>query len=289
MPGQDLIDRMAAAYVAYHEGDAEPFFELIADHGVLRHVAPVVAFPFATPRRGAEGAKEMIGQILTDFQWLNFRAFELIAEDDLLVALTGGRLRHRASGREAAIHLADMIRFADGRIVEFVEFFDTAGLHDWAAGQRLPGVTLMNPGNRLLSCDPGEATRNKTLISDAFTAYSQGDPGLLAGLFAEDACYNSVASLEDFRFAGPCHGKAAVLENLGRIAEDYALERYDLQHLIAQRDLVVGYADAAFRCKATGKLAEVEKLDIFRLYDGRIVEFNEFFDSLTTRRSHELG
>lgn len=289
MAEQDLTGIMAAAYAAYGEGDADPFFSLIANDAVIRFAAPTEVFPFAARRRGPAGAREAIGQILTAYEWLAFWAHELIAEGDMLVALTGGRIRHRPSGRETEIHLADLIRFDGGKIVEFVEFFDTAGLADWSSGGNLPAGTLIDPGKKAMNDAAGGAARNKVLVSEAFRAYGQKDAGPLMALFADNASYNSVANLDDFRFAGPCHGRDAVLENLGRIAEDYELERYVLRHIVARGDLVATYSDAAFRTRATGKLAEVEKLDFFRLIDGRIVEFNEFFDSYSARLTHSAA
>ncbi len=289
MEARELTESMAAAYAAYEKGDAEPFFGLIAEDGLTRHVAPPEAFRFAVPRRGPAGAREAVDLIREDYQWLTFRNLELIADGDTVFALNGGRLRHRASGREAAVNLADLVRFEEGRIAEFVEFFDTAGVHDWASGTGLPAYSLMNPGNKAIACEADEAARNKAMLAAAYTAYGQKDAGPLFGLLADDASYNSVAGLRDYRFAGPCHGRDAFIENVARIAEDYDLEKYEIRRMVAQGDLVAAHADVAFRYRKTDKVACSEKIDLFRLRDGRIIEFNEFFDTLTARACHAAG
>ncbi|MCG8359495.1 MAG: nuclear transport factor 2 family protein [Kiloniellales bacterium] len=287
MPEQDLIDRMAAVYTAYNEGDAEPFFSLVANDGLVRFVAPPETYPFAAPHRGPKGAREAIALIADDYQWLTFRNLELIAEGDTLFALNGGRIRHRASGREAVMHMGDLVRFKDGRIVEFVEFFDSAGLLDWCAGICLPACSHMNPGNKASACAPEEAAANKAVLAEVYAAYAKKDAGPLFERLADDACYNSVAGLKDFRFAGPCHGREAMIENVGRIAEDYALEKLEVLDMIAQDDLVAVHADVAFRDRKTGQLAGSEKIDLFRLHNGKILEFNEFFDTLAVRSAYE--
>jgi hypothetical protein len=42
------------------------------------------------------------------------------------VALTGGVVKHRTTGKKMKIDLVDVVQFRDGRIAAFTEFFDTA-------------------------------------------------------------------------------------------------------------------------------------------------------------------
>ncbi len=203
------------------------------------------------------------------------------------LALNGGRLRHRASGRETVIHLGDLVRFRDRQIVEFVEFFDSGGLFDWTEGHGIPASTYMNAGNKVTHGDAALLREGKTAVANAIAAYEKLDPGPFLDLFADDVTYNSAASLGDFRFAGPFHGKEECTRNLRRIAEDYALEKYDHIRSLAQGDLIAVHADVAFRHRATDRLVTTEKIDLFRMRDGRTVEFNEFFDSLGARRIHQ--
>ena len=96
MEAQELTESMAAAYAAYEKGDAEPFFNLIAEDGLTRHVAPPEAFPFAVARRGPAGAREAVDLIREDYQWLTFRNLELIADGDTVFALNGGLRRTKS-------------------------------------------------------------------------------------------------------------------------------------------------------------------------------------------------
>ena len=54
---------------------------------------------------------------------------------------------------------------------------------------------------------------------------------------------------------------------------------YDMDDFIAQDDRVVVIGNVAWRNKATGKVAETPKVDIWRFRDGKVVEFAEFYDT----------
>ncbi len=73
------------------------------------------------------------------------------------------------------------------------------------------------------------------------------------------------------------------MENVGRIAETYELEHYRAKEMIAQDDLVAVHADTLFIRRSDGHPMKTEKIDLFRMKDGRIVEFNEFFDTEACR------
>ena len=283
MAAEARKDLMAGVYRSYDDGDPQPLIDLFADDGIIRFVAPAEVFPFAAPRRGPSGVREALALIGADYEWLSYRNLEMIVDGDWFFALNGGRVRHRASDREAVIHLADLVRFQGEQVAEYVEFFDSARVQDWSSGTCLPASTQFNPSNRATGSAVGDAERNKAALTELFAAYRKKDAGPMIALLADDVSYNSVASPKDFPFAGPCFGRDAFVENLALIAEHYELEKYDTLGMVAEGDLVAVHSDAAFRHRAAGKLASVEKIDLFRLRDGKIVEFNEFFDTLTAR------
>lgn len=287
MSAQDNIEKMIEVYRAYGEGNAEPLCQLFAPDGQLRHVVPQDVYAFAKPQRGPDGARAAIALIGEDYEWLTFRGLETIAEGDTVFSITGGRIRHKASGNEAVLHLADFVRFREGRVREYVQFFDSAGAYDWQQGLGVPACAHMNMANKAIVNDAAEAERNKRALAGVYASYQEHDVNPFLGLFADDASYNSVASVKDFRFAGPSQGRAAIVESLGRIAVDYSLIKYDIFEMVAQHDLVAVHADVAFRQRNTGKIARTEKADVFRMRGGKILEFNEFFDTLTARAASE--
>ncbi len=282
----ESAEKMAMVYAAYSEGDAEPLINLMADDGVVRYVAAPQSAAFVDSYIGPEGARAAVANITQEFEWLSFNNLELIAEGDCVIGVTGGRLRHRGTGSETSMHLADVTRFENGKIAEFVEFFDSAGLADWCAGGSHPECTMMNCANKASHVSSNEVSENKSRIEAAYRDYGRGDPQPLLSLLAEDVTYNSVAKHDDLSFAGPWSGRAAFEENIARIAEDYALVDYTVNNIIAQDDLVALHAQVEFTNRRTGNPARSEKLDIHRFFNGRITEFNEFFDTFSVREAN---
>jgi ketosteroid isomerase-like protein len=89
---------------------------------------PPEHFRFAGIGRGVDWARKVLAEIGEDFEWLEYRVRELIAERDWVIALTGGSIRDRATGALHEIDLVDVIRLRDDRITDFVEYYDTTFL-----------------------------------------------------------------------------------------------------------------------------------------------------------------
>ncbi len=304
-----VLESMRLAYAAYDRGDAAPLLDLFADDGVIRFTAPESFLHFAGPSSGPEGARKALTAISEIFAWESYKVYEMLVDGDSVFAITGGLLRHKETDQRTEVQLGDLIRFQRGRIVEFVEFFDSAGLRAWMkragtpsntelsrghgtsadGGARRPGASCSESAadalrksvsaNNEAAANNIAAAANKDLLSRCYDAYAACDPQPLVSLFDDKASYNAVARCEDFSFAGPCHGRRAVLENIARIHADYDLEKYAINRMIAQDDLVAVHADVGFRYKSTGNLVAIDKVDLFRMRDGKIVEFNEFFDT----------
>lgn len=308
-----ILESLRAAYDAYDKGDAAPFLDLFAEDGVIRFTAPESFLHFAGPSCGPGGARKALAAISEIFVWESCRVYEMLVDGESVFAVTGGLLRHKETDQRTEVQLGDLIRFQNGRIVEFVEFFDSAGLRAWMNRAGTPSGAELNAGKdgrnggsagedrasggdakqaaatcsecaadvlrQTVSANNTAATANKNLLSRCYDAYAACDPQPLVSLFDEEASYNSVARCDEFSFAGPCHGRRAVLENIARIHADYDLEKYAINRMIAQDDLVAVHADVGFRYKSTGNLVAIDKVDLFRMRDGKIIEFNEFFDT----------
>ena len=268
---------------------------------MIRFTAPESFLPFAGPSYGPEGARDALIAISEMFEWLKYNVYELIVDGSSVFAITGGLLRHKETNQETEVQLGDLIRFEDGKIVEFVEFFDSAGLRAWMNRDGVPSGAELGAGSApagphragsAMAPDPDNpvthcASTNKAMLSECYDAYARCNPEPLVRLFDGAASYNTVARREDFTFAGPCYGRSAVLDNIARIHADYDLEKYEIHRMIAQDDLVAVHADVGFRYKSTGNLVAVDKVDLFRMRDGKIIEFNEFFDTASAYDTRE--
>jgi len=121
---------------------------------------------------------------------------------------------------------------------------------------------------------------NIELIRDLYERYAAGDgPECLLERLADDVVWRSVAPPEHLPFAKPRRGREEVRAYFQALLEDWEMMSYKVNEVIGQRDRVVALADVCFCHRGTGRLVATLKADVFRLRDGRIVEFCEFFDS----------
>ena len=63
-----------------------------------------------------------------DWQMIHYTPDHFIVDGERVSVLSTMNWRHRKTGREMKSPKADFIRFQDGKIVEFYEFYDTAAL-----------------------------------------------------------------------------------------------------------------------------------------------------------------
>ena len=74
-------------------------------------------------------------------------------------------------------------------------------------------------------------------------------------------------------------GKMAVAQYLAQLAADWEMLTYDMGEFVADGDRIVVIGRVVARNRATGKLLDTPKIDVFRFEDGRIVEFFEHLDT----------
>jgi ketosteroid isomerase-like protein len=126
MSAEENIATLRNIYGAYGRKDPGPFFDAVSEELQLRIMAHPNHFTFGGLHKGKAGLQRAIARIAEHYDWLKFEARDFIAEGDRVVALTGGVVKHRATGKRMKLDLVDVVQFRDGRIAAFTEFFDTA-------------------------------------------------------------------------------------------------------------------------------------------------------------------
>lgn len=125
-----------------------------------------------------------------------------------------------------------------------------------------------------------DAGRNVEIIRDLYERYTMGDgPECIFENLADDVVWRSVGPPNQLPFARTFQGRDGVRAYLRALTGDWEMISYRVNELIGQRDRVVALADVCFCHRRTGKLVATLKADVFRLRDGRIVDFCEFFDT----------
>jgi uncharacterized protein len=125
-----------------------------------------------------------------------------------------------------------------------------------------------------------DTDRNVEIIRDLYERYTMGDGAeCVLDSLADDVVWHSVGPPDRLPFARSRHGRDGVRAYFRALNHDWEMISYKVNELIGQRDRVVALADVCFCHRKTGKLVATLKADVFRLRDGRIVEFCEFFDT----------
>jgi ketosteroid isomerase-like protein len=120
----------------------------------------------------------------------------------------------------------------------------------------------------------------RAAVKDFYDAYVRGDADRVASYIHDNIEWVIYAPRKLFGFTGPRQGKNAVLEALGAIAKDYALESYVPKVVMADGNRAAVLSDVTFSQRATGRILNFRIADVMRLDGGRIVEFEEFVDSV---------
>jgi ketosteroid isomerase-like protein len=78
---------------------------------------------------------------------------------------------------------------------------------------------------------------------------------------------------------GARRGKAALRDYLEVIGQNWIMLDFAVQEFIAQGERVVVLSRSAWCSRLTGRQVEIDKVDIWRIRDGKAVEFTEFYDT----------
>ena len=75
---------------------------------------------------GKQDVPRYFEQLGAQWQLLGYEADEYVAQGDRVVMLGSCHWRHRGTGKEVHSPKADVLHFRAGKIVKFMEFYDTA-------------------------------------------------------------------------------------------------------------------------------------------------------------------
>jgi ketosteroid isomerase-like protein len=81
---------------------------------------------YLTAYNARDELKKYFNGLLRDWEMIEYRPDEFVAQGDRVVMIGHCSWRAKASGKVVSTPKADVWRFANGKAVEFYEFFDTA-------------------------------------------------------------------------------------------------------------------------------------------------------------------
>ena len=124
---------------------------------------------------------------------------------------------------------------------------------------------------------------NVNILKGAYAqwaALKAADCSCWMSIAADDILMQSLASgRHPLPFTETRSGKDQLLAYFSGLTSDWEMLSYDVNEYIAQGDRVVAIARTAWRNRATGKVADTPKIDLWRFHDGKVVELAEFYDT----------
>ena len=119
----------------------------------------------------------------------------------------------------------------------------------------------------------------RTIVRELYDAYGRRDFDRVAALIYDDIDWVIYAPISVFPFAGPRHGRAAVLAAMAEIAMSFALESYHPEVMIVEGARAALMSNVSYKQRTTERVLRLRIASFLRLQDGRLIEYREFIDS----------
>lgn len=131
-----------------------------------------------------------------------------------------------------------------------------------------------------------ETKVNTDIVQSGYEKFGSGDVAGLLESFADNILWQ-VPEIENAPFTGTREGKQAVAEFFKLLSENEKFDRFEPLEFIAQNDKVVVLGEVAATVNSTGRSYESQWVHVFTVLDGRVTEFQEFFDTAVVERAFQ--
>lgn len=119
---------------------------------------------------------------------------------------------------------------------------------------------------------------NLDVVRRGYDAFGRGDINALLELFDEQIHWVTPGPPE-LATSGQRTGRQAVAEFFASVNKVFDIQRFEPREFIAQGDHIVVLGDETAGVRATGKMLELDWVHVFTMRNGKVVAFQEFFDT----------
>jgi len=128
------IDLLKQAYARWHDskgGSADEWLKICADNIAFGSLAQgqAAGARYLTAYQGSGALKDYFAGLTRDWEMIEYVAEQFVAQGDRVVMLGRCTFRYKNTGKVVSTPKCDSWRFADGKAVEFYEYYDTAQVH----------------------------------------------------------------------------------------------------------------------------------------------------------------
>jgi len=119
---------------------------------------------------------------------------------------------------------------------------------------------------------------NLGVIRRGYDAFGRGDINTLLESFDEQVSWVTPGPPE-LATSGRRTGRQEVAEFFVSVNELFDIQRFEPKEFLAQGDRVVVVGSETARARPTGNVIEADWVHVFTLRNGKVVAFQEFFDT----------
>jgi len=138
-----------------------------------------------------------------------------------------------------------------------------------------------------MSTTTSEEARNVEILRDAFKRWHDSRGTSVdhwMSLCADDIKFGSIAQREAaVPYMTAYTSRAKLADYFNGIERDWEMIEYRAEEFVAQGDRVVMLGHCSWRAKATGRVVSTPIATSFRMADGKIAEYYEYFDTAQVR------
>jgi ketosteroid isomerase-like protein len=132
------VEILKQAYQRWHDtrgGSADHWMSICADNIAFGSIAQgaVKSAHYLTAYQNRDALKDYFAGLSRDWEMIEYVAEHFVAQGDRVVMLGRCAWRYKKNGKVVSTPKADSWRFANGKAIEFYEYFDTAQVHAAAA------------------------------------------------------------------------------------------------------------------------------------------------------------
>jgi ketosteroid isomerase-like protein len=120
---ENLLEELYAARV---RGDLETIVRLFAANATFQVAGTDDASQMPTLVKGNAAITKLMQTMITDFEVSDFTIVEMLIDGPSAAVRWQGTFMYTKTGQMFSTELADFITMAEGKVVSFIEFLDTA-------------------------------------------------------------------------------------------------------------------------------------------------------------------
>jgi len=127
-----------------------------------------------------------------------------------------------------------------------------------------------------------DSQQNKELVMQGYQMFQAGNIDGLLQLFADDTEWTGTP-VQFVPFSGSYHGRQEVGQFFTDMNQAQETEQFSPQEFVAEGDKVVVTGTGKWTVRTTGHTYDSAWVHIFTLRDGKIAQFQEYYDTATAR------